>query len=279
MARERKPDSKSKRSSKKSKKAVRGARALPSPDQPSSGVLRTLSLAGLLLMVAVGLGYSARWLWQQAPAVEELSRVDALENVQVKGPFRAVTQKEVEDILLPFLSRGFFSLDIEAVREALLIHPWINQASVSRRWPNGLLVEVAEAQPLAIWGEDQLLIATGELLPRPPQLKALRLPELAGDAELVERIMAQYQALAGLLTTKDMEVRRLTFDDLAGWQLELVNGIQLQLGHEELLARVDRFLSLTRGVLAPHLQKVAGVDTRYNNAVAVAWKNNKTTEN
>ncbi|MFV8782228.1 cell division protein FtsQ/DivIB [Microbulbifer sp. SA54] len=253
---------------------------MPRQDSEHSigGVLRPALMVFGLFIVAAGLGYGARWLWQKAP-VEELSRVDALENVRVKGPFSAVTEREVEDILLPFLRRGFFSLDIEGIRSALMANPWIVNASVSRHWPNGVEVTVEEAQPLAIWGDDRLLIASGELLPRPEQMQGLRLPELAGDSELVGRIMAQYQALAGLLTTKDMEVRRLSFDDLAGWQLELVSGIRLQLGHDELLERVDRFLSLTRGVLAPHLQKVAGVDTRYNNAVAVEWKELKADNN
>ncbi|MBN8430795.1 FtsQ-type POTRA domain-containing protein [Microbulbifer salipaludis] len=261
------------------KQAPRGARALPNADAPTGlRPLRLLLMLGFLVMVAAGLGYSARWLWQQAPAVE-LSRVDALENVRVKAPFRAVTEREVEDILLPHLRNGFFSLDIGELRAALMANPWIVNAAVSRRWPNGVEVVVEEAEPLAIWGGDQLLIASGELLPRPDNLQDLRLPELAGDAELVERIMVQYQALAGLLTTKDMEVRRLSFDDLAGWQLELVSGIRLQLGHDELLERVGRFLSLTRGVLAPHLQKIVGVDTRYNNAVAVQWKTKDKIEN
>ncbi|QIL91711.1 FtsQ-type POTRA domain-containing protein [Microbulbifer sp. SH-1] len=263
----------------KGKPALRGARARPDPNaEPPLRPLRVVLLGVVLLAVAAGVGYSARWLWQQVPAAE-LSRVDALENVRVKAPFRAVTEQEVEDILLPYLQRGFFSLDIDGMRAALLSNPWIVNAAVSRRWPNGVEVAVEEAEPLAIWGGDQLLIASGELLPRPENLKNLRLPELAGDAELVERIMAQYQALAGLLTTKDMEVRRLSFDDLSGWQLELVSGIRLQLGHDELLERVGRFLRLTRGVLAPHLQKVAGVDTRYNNAVAVQWKEKDKTEN
>ena len=272
MAREKKSTREKAAKTKKGKKPVRGARALPNPDQEAGiGLLRVLGMVSMLLLVAGGLGYSAHWLWQRAPAVE-LSRVDALENVRVKAPFRAVSEKAVEDILLPHLRNGFFSMDIDEIRGALLADPWIVNASVSRRWPNGVEVVVEEAEPLAIWGEDQLLIASGALLPRPENLKDLRLPELAGDADLVDRIMTQYQALAGLLTTKDMEVRRLSFDDLAGWQLELVSGIRLQLGHDELLERVDRFLSLTRGVLAPHLQKIAGVDARYNNAVAVQWK-------
>lgn len=270
---------KAKGSKAKGSKAVRGARALPNPNAESGArTLRWIFLISFLLVVIAGLGYSARWLWQQAPAVE-LSQVDALKNVRVKAPFRAVTKNELQNILLPHLRDGFFSLDIDELRAALLDNPWIVNASVSRRWPNGVEVRVEEAEPLAIWGGDQLLIASGALLARPKNLQDLRLPELAGDAELVEQIMAQYQALAGLLTTKDMEVRRLSFDDLAGWQLELVSGIRLQLGHDELLERVDRFLSLTRGVLAPHLQIIAGVDTRYNNAVAVQWKHLDNPEN
>lgn len=259
----------------KKNKAVRGARPIPDHDERASRNWRPLPLPLLLVVLALAtlasLSYGGLWLWQRTP-VQELSRVDALEQVRVKGPFNAVTQRQIEEILLPFLRQGFFSADIRGMREALLQNPWITTASVSRRWPRGVEVEVQEAQPLAIWGGDKLLVASGELLPRPAQMNTGRLPELAGDEELVERIVAQYQALAGLLTTRDMEVKRLSFDDLAGWQLELVSGVALHLGHDELLERVNRFLKLSRGLLAPHLEKVARVDTRYGNAVAVQWK-------
>ncbi|MBB3059410.1 cell division protein FtsQ/DivIB [Microbulbifer rhizosphaerae] len=256
--------------------AQRGARRIAdNREGESRSRLLPLLLAIAAIALLAGLSYTGLWLWQRAP-VAELSRVDALEHVRVKGPFRAVNQREVEEILLPFLQRGFFSLDIGAIREALLQHPWIVGASVSRRWPRGVEVQVEEARPLAVWGKDKLLVASGELLPRPPGMHTGRLPELAGDEELVERIMSQYRALAGLLTTRDMEVKRLSFDDLAGWHLELVSGVELHLGHDELLERVNRFLSLSRGVLAPHLEKIARVDTRYSNAVAVRFREQKT---
>ncbi|WP_444930043.1 cell division protein FtsQ/DivIB [Microbulbifer sp. SSSA002] len=215
--------------------------------------------------------YGGVWLWRWAPSVE-LSNVDALEQVQVRGAFNAVSEEELRDTLLPHLRAGFFSADIQAMRQTLLANPWIISASVSRRWPKGVEVDITEAQPLASWGEDKLLVASGDLLPRPAHMSVQALPELAGDEELVERIMLQYRALAGLLTTRDMEVKRLSFDDLSGWHLELVSGIELKLGHDALLERVHRFLFLSRGVLAPHLQKVVSVDTRYSNAVAVEWK-------
>ena len=259
----------------KSKKTARGARPRRSnPERGTSRNWRPLLAIVLALGVLAGVSYGGLWLWQRIP-IQELSRVDALEQVRVRGPFRAVTQRQVEEILLPYLRGGFFSVDIQAMRAALLQNPWITGASVSRRWPRGVEVEVVEAQPLAIWGRDRLLVASGELLPRPEQMDTGRLPELAGDEEMVERIMSQYQALAGLLTTRDMEVKRLTFDDLAGWRLELLSGVELLLGHDELLERVNRFLKLSRGVLSEHLALVARVDTRYSNAVAVQWKDDK----
>ncbi|WP_413665884.1 cell division protein FtsQ/DivIB [Microbulbifer sp. EKSA008] len=215
--------------------------------------------------------YGAVWLWRWVPSVE-LSNVDALEQVEVRGAFNAVTEEELREVLLPHLKAGFFSADIQAMQQTLLSNPWITSASVSRRWPKGVEVDITEAQPLATWGKDKLLVASGDLLPRPSHMGVQSLPELAGDEELVERIMLQYRALAGLLTTRDMEVKRLSFDDLSGWHLELVSGIELKLGHDALLERVHRFLYLSRGVLAPHLQKVVSVDTRYSNAVAVQWK-------
>ncbi|WP_245720555.1 cell division protein FtsQ/DivIB [Microbulbifer yueqingensis] len=255
------------------KKGQRGARPRAAQEERSSRLVPALMVT-LAIGLVTGLAYGAVWGWQQMP-VPQLSRVDALEHVRVKAPFRAVTRQQVEEMLLPYLRNGFFSLDIRGMRETLLGNPWITSASVSRRWPRGVEIRIEEAAPLAAWGRDRLLVASGQLLPRPEHLKTGRLPELAGDEELVERIMAQYQALARLLTTRDMEVKRLSFDDLAGWHLELVSGIELHLGHDELLERVNRFLSLSRGVLAPHLERVVRVDTRYGNAVAVQWKDNE----
>ncbi|BBM02332.1 cell division protein FtsQ/DivIB [Microbulbifer sp. GL-2] len=243
-------------------------------DEGSAGTINWRPWLLFLLMVslAVGLLGGGYWLWQRLPAIQ-LSKMDALEQVEVRGPFNAVAEEQLKEILLPYLQEGFFSADIRAMRTAMMGNPWISTVTINRRWPRGVVVEVTEVQPLAVWGKDRLLVASGALLPRPAHMRVGALPELAGDVELVEQIMSQYQALAGLLTTRDMEVKRLSFDDLSGWHLELVSGIELKLGHDALLERVNRFLFLSRGLLAPHLDKIAGVDTRYGNAVAVQWKN------
>ncbi|MCO1333682.1 FtsQ-type POTRA domain-containing protein [Microbulbifer sp. OS29] len=263
------------KSSKKKGKAIRGASPLGSTTHDK---LR-LNWGRCFFLLAICAGffvvlYGGSWLWKWALSVE-LSQVDALEQVKVRGAFNAVTEEELREALLPYLKAGFFSADIQAMQRTLLANPWITAAAVNRRWPKGVEVDISEAQPLAVWEQDKLLVASGKLLPRPAHMKVQALPELAGDEELVERIMSQYRALAGLLTTRDMEVKRLSFDDLGGWHLELMSGVELKLGHDALLERVHRFLFLSRGVLAPHLQKVASVDARYSNAIAVQWKDEK----
>lgn len=236
---------------------------------------RPVFLIPVLLCCAIGLGFAVNGLWQQFPTAA-VHRVVALHNVQIKGPFVVLTEQQLEETLLPYLQRSFFALDIAAIQQALLQNPWVSAAEVRRRWPGGLEITVEEARPLALWNRDQVLVASGKLLPRPAQLKVSGLPLLAGDTELTEQIMRQYKLLASLLAASDMEVKRLSFDGLTGWQLELASGLQLRLGHDELLARMQRFFTLAQGVLAPHLQKVVRVDTRYSNAVAVRWDDETT---
>ncbi|WP_299942309.1 FtsQ-type POTRA domain-containing protein [uncultured Microbulbifer sp.] len=257
---------------KKKSRSLRGARPLGARESAAGISRRSGLMLVFVVSLACGLLTGGHWLWQRLQAVP-LGKMDALEQVEVRGVFNAVREAQLKEILLPYLQAGFFSADIRAMQSALLANPWVTSVSIRRRWPSGVLVEIAEAQPLAVWGGDRLLVASGALLPRPVYMRVKALPELAGDELLVGQIMTQYQALAGILTTRDMEVKRLSFDDLGGWRLELVSGIALKLGHDALLERVNRFLFLSRGLLAPHLHKVAGVDTRYGNAVAVQWKN------
>lgn len=257
---------------------MRGKRKLHGARAQSDAASRKLSgrragwvfLLSSLLCGAVALGFFANWLWQQFPATA-LRQVVALRNVHIKGPFLALTEQQLEEALLPYLQRSFFALDIGAIQAALLQNPWVSAAKVRRHWPNEIEIVVEEARPLAVWNRNQVLVATGKLLPRPVQLNVSGLPMLAGDAELTEQIMLKYKMFTSLLASGGMEVQRLSFDELTGWQLELKSGLQLWLGHDELLARVDRFLKLAQGMLAPHLQKIVRVDTRYRNAVAVRW--------
>ncbi|NCZ74946.1 MAG: FtsQ-type POTRA domain-containing protein, partial [Betaproteobacteria bacterium] len=60
----------------------------------------------------------------------------------------------------------FFSLDLESVRDQVQQVDWVRKVQVRRVWPNALLLEVEEHQPIAIWNgaPADTAIPTGNLL-------------------------------------------------------------------------------------------------------------------
>lgn len=250
------------------KKRPRGASRRPDADAPSfwPAVLKGL----LVCVLGVGLLYGAVLGVQQLP-VPKVPDATALKNVEVRGEFRAVSQARVEELLLPLLAPGFFSLDVKGVKEVLEAEDWIRQAAVGRRWPQGIWIEITEEQPLAYWGEDRMLVASGKILPRPQGLASKSLPLLSGPEESVREVMERYRDLNALLQGSGMSIASLQLEN-AGWLLEMKSGVRMVLGTGELLQKVERFLALSKGLLAPYLDRVAGVDARYSNALAVQWK-------
>jgi cell division protein FtsQ len=80
----------------------------------------------------------------------------ALREVRVEG--RGETA--VADILRAVqANRGdpILGIDIDGVRQRLEYLPWIETASVERRFPDQLIVSVTEAEPMALWQRSQKL--------------------------------------------------------------------------------------------------------------------------
>ena len=56
------------------------------------------------------------------------------------------------------------------------------------------------------------------------------------------------------------------------WTAILGNGVAVVLGRDDLAARVQRFLVVHEQALSRSTQKVAAVDARYHNGLAVRWR-------
>jgi cell division protein FtsQ len=59
-------------------------------------------------------------------------------------------------------SRAMPLVDLELVRDRLLQYPWIEDARVSRRLPNTLVVNVVEREPAAVWQHKGVLMLIDE---------------------------------------------------------------------------------------------------------------------
>jgi cell division protein FtsQ len=233
---------------------------------------------------------TASWLqlpsWQRvAPVLMALAAVGGLltllrlaldqpvERVTISGQFQRVLPLEVEKAVREAVgSDGMVAVDLARVAAAVDRIPWVDRASVARRWPRALAVHVVEQEPVARWGESGLLNVRGEVFAHdsrhiPPELPALQGPE--GQQALMTR---RYLAIQPRLTEAGMHLRRMTLDERGAWELVLDNGVTLRLGREQVEERFERFINAGARVIASRAGEIEYVDLRYANGFAVGWR-------
>jgi cell division protein FtsQ len=129
-----------------------------------------------------------------------------VEKVEVHGTHR-MDAKSVYDIALGQVDRSMLNVDLAAVRADIGRLPWVQDARVSRRLPNTLVVDVVERKPRAVWqhqGRLALIDASGVVLEQVSPQAMPDLPLLVGEAanmqaERLSRLMETAPALKSLL--------------------------------------------------------------------------------
>ena len=91
-------------------------------------------------------------------------------------------------------------------------------------------------------------------------------------------MLVSYGQLDDLLKINGFKLTSLRLSPRHAWQAELANGIKIELGREDKMTRIQRFINVY-----PTLQQsekpVAKVDLRYDTGFAVGWDDtNKRTE-
>ena len=69
-----------------------------------------------------------------------------------------------------------------------------------------------------------------------------------------------------------MNIEELSLSERFAWQVQLENGIELNLGRKEFIDRLQRFIDVYP-LLAQQEKTVKYIDLRYDTGVAVGWEN------
>lgn len=164
---------------KKRKKSVAGAR---SPRFYGLKVARQVFAVGTLWVLVVSGG---GFLRAYALKDEHFS----LTAIRVQGNKRASKMDVVRDSDLQ-LGENLFALDISAAEKRLQNVGWIREASISRRFPDELLIEIEEYKPVALLSLDDLFYVNKDGKAFRPYLpgEEINLPILVGlDRDGYER--------------------------------------------------------------------------------------------
>lgn len=197
-----------------------------------------------------------------------------LDKLRVTSEFRHVDGAELQKALAPYARQGFFAVRLADAQSAVETLPWVDQAEVSKKWPDVLEVRIVEHRPFALWGEDMLLSDHGKLYPRAVMGDALPagLPQLGGHPHQIEAVVRQYNEARQVFAATGLDVRGLRQDARGSWSLHLSSGTEVVVGRGNAEARIRRFASLLPQLIPPPGKALARADLRYANGFALRWR-------
>ena len=196
-----------------------------------------------------------------------------LTKLRVASDARHIDDAELQKVLAPYAKQGFFAVRLDDAQAALAKLPWVEEAEVSKKWPDVLEVHITEHRPLALWDDTLLLSERGSLYPRNAMGTALPkgLPQLGGDPRRVAEVLAFYNQSRELFAPLGLGVRELRQDARGSWSLRLSDGAQVLVGRQDAELRVRRFADLLPKLISPEGRALQRADLRYANGFALKW--------
>jgi cell division protein FtsQ len=189
-----------------------------------------------------------------------------LKEVKVDGTLNHVTRDQIRLIVDRHLRGNFFTLDLVQARNAFQKLPWVRNVSVRRRWPDKLEVTVEEHRELARWGNIALVNTYGELFHAASDSE---LPVFYGPGDGVDEVAQHYARFSELLQPTGMRVMHVALSPRRAWEIGTDSGMVIQLGREQMEARLTKFAAVWPKTLGNLNVKVAYADLRYPNGFAV----------
>lgn len=224
---------------------------------------------GMLLLLC---GLLAGWLLQRLADPLTLP----IHKIRVQGALVHVNEAMLRQSVVDKVQGGYFNLDVAALRQTVEQLPWVKTAAVRRVWPDAVVINVIEQKPLAVWAKGGLVNSQGELFKPKNSSQPKRLPLFAAPAGMEHTVTELYRDLSAQLAPLELNIVELRLDSRRAVQLQLHNGIELVLGREERLTRLQRFVKVYNKTLAHHAARIQRVDLRYSNGMAVQWDNTTT---
>ncbi len=190
-----------------------------------------------------------------------------LRTVQLSNTPQQVDLNQLNQVIKRTVDGSFFTVDLEYTRRAFEQLPWVRKVSVRRHFPWGLEVTLEEHVPMARWNNTDLVNTYGEVFAGKSKLL---LPDFIGEPDTSMEVAGMYVALSQQLGELQRSITKINLSPRFAWQLQLDNGMTLELGREQMQQRLARFVAVYPYSLAMMARKVSYVDLRYRNGFAAS---------
>jgi len=200
----------------------------------------------------------------------------SIRGVEVDGDVGRNNVATIRSYAVSRLAGNFFTMNLAKSREAFESVPWVRRAVVSRVWPNRIAVQLEEHKPVALWGDDKLVNAQGEVFEANlGDVEEDNLPLLEGPHDSARQMLELYAELVAPFQAIEAHVDTLVLSDRGTWRADLDTGAQVELGRgtpAEVLARTQRFVATLSQVTSKYQRPFQFADLRHNDGYAIRLK-------
>ncbi len=203
-----------------------------------------------------------------------------IERVTINSNYYFVNQRKIQERIQSSTNQGFLFVDLRKIKEDIESIPLVDNVAVKRVWPDSLVIDVEEEMPVATWNNKGVMDNDGDIfvVENLPSFESL--PKLSGLDDTKRLVLNKYYTMSAVLQKIGLSVSRMDLKPRGAWEIELTGielneeniVIQLLLGREFLEEKLTRFIAIYQGFLINHAEKIAIVDARYTNGLAVTWR-------
>lgn len=201
-----------------------------------------------------------------------------ISRIALSGDAPHVDRDKLRVSVIEMIDGNYFSLDTEKILNVLHELPWVEKVRLRRQWPDTLMIDIEEYQPIALWGEDKWLTTSGKLvaLPLPPNVA---LPQLSGPSGRVNEVWARYQKWAELFARHGIRLGSMDLSRQHLYTLDLeytspgsdeASGFSMVLSESNSDQQVQTFLEARRQALIEYPGLIRTVDLRYPNGFSIS---------
>ncbi len=195
-----------------------------------------------------------------------------ISQVSVNGDFRFLDKARIEQIMLPHLGTGYFMVDLQKIRDELQAQPLVHEVTVRRAWPDRLMVFITEQVPVLRFGADAYLNPYAEVFRPDTPLPGVELPVVDGPSGSEQLLLRSFDSYTEILEPSGLRIASIALDGKHAWRLALSNGTEVLLGRRGIDRKLQLLARLLSGEWASSRDRIARIDMRYSNGVAVAWR-------
>jgi len=201
-----------------------------------------------------------------------------IRKITLTGDAAHVDRAGLQQSVARMIKGNYFSLNSEEIIQAVAELPWVEKVRLRRRWPDTLMIDVEEYQPIALWGEDRWLTTSGKIVALPLP-KNIVLPQLGGPSSAAEQVWNTYQKWSKKFAQNGIRLRKMKLSKQHLYTLTLeyttrmidsARGFEMILAEKNAEQQLSAFLISRRQSLIELPGQIKTVDMRYPSGFSIS---------